>query len=95
MYPQVFEINLDHATRRFIAGQIITGRIVLVLQKEKAVKGLNFIHYTYFYHAIANNGAVLLVHASENPFKLSMNLPFSKVSIFAFMEKVTFHGKLE
>lgn len=39
MFPQVFEINLDQDSTRFIAGQVITGRVVLVLNKEKAVKG--------------------------------------------------------
>lgn len=39
MHPQVFEINLDQESNRFIAGQVITGRVVLVLGKQKAVKG--------------------------------------------------------
>lgn len=39
MYPHVFEINLDQESNRFIAGQIVTGRVVIVLGKEKAVKG--------------------------------------------------------
>lgn len=40
MYPQVFEIRIDDDnTKKYYAGQVIEGRVILVLGKEKVVRG--------------------------------------------------------
>lgn len=44
MYPTVFEIRLDDESKRFYPGQIIAGKVIVVLQKEKIVRGMNQYH---------------------------------------------------
>lgn len=41
MYPQIFEIRLDDdTTKKFYAGQLVEGRVILALGKEKVVRGI-------------------------------------------------------
>jgi hypothetical protein len=39
MYPQIFEIRIDNESKKFFAGQVVEGRVILGLNKEKVVKG--------------------------------------------------------
>jgi len=61
MYPYIFEVRIDSESKRFFAGQVVEGRVILVLHKEKVVKGVTIYNTLKHLYLFVQHNPVLVL----------------------------------